>query len=143
MRWTSVAVSLFLSLGALTVALAQESKPLADEKTNELYGMKMVLVPGGDTNDAKVGQVREAWVNMNNHAVTAAWKVKGKDGKVTVQSEVFSAKEQRLVIFPDGAVSARIFLAYKDDNERWRQQNTEDFKHGGGKEKIQDEDSLN
>jgi 1-acyl-sn-glycerol-3-phosphate acyltransferase len=69
--------------------------------------------------------------------------VKEKNGTVKVQSEVFKAKEQRLVVFPDGTVSARIFLAYKDDNEQWRQQNIEDFKHGGGKGKLEGEDSLN
>lgn len=69
--------------------------------------------------------------------------MKEKNGTVKVQSEVFKAKEQRLVVFPDGTVSARIFLAYKDDNEQWRQQNIEDFKHGGGKGKLEGEDSLN
>jgi len=142
MRWTSVAVSLFLLLGVLDVAVAQESKSLADEKTNELYGMKMVSIPGADTKNAIVGQRREAWVNMNDHAVTAAWKVKGKDGKVAVQSEVFGAKEQRFVVFPKDTVSARIFLAYKDDDERWRQQNHEDWTHGG-REQIEQEDKLN
>jgi hypothetical protein len=143
MRWTGEAISLFLFLGVLNVAAAQESKATADQGTNEFYGMKLVLVPGAGTKDGNVGQSEETWVNTNNHAVTAAWKVKAKDGTTKVQSEVFSAKEQRPVVFPDGTVSARMFLAYKDDMERWRQQNIEDFKYGGGKEKLEGEDSLN
>jgi hypothetical protein len=145
MRWTSVTISLLLSLGVLHLASAQSdsssaAKGGAVERTDELYGMKLVSIP---LNDASAGQWEEIWVNTNTHTVTAVWKLKAKDGKPSEKREVFKAKEQRTVTFPKGAVAARIFLAYKDDDEKWLQQNREDFKHGGGKEKIEQEDTTN
>lgn len=144
MRWTSVIVSLFLSLGVLHLASAQSdsssaAKGSAAERI-ELYGMKLVATPA---TDASAGQRQETWVNTKNHAVTAVWKLKTKDGKQGVQSEIFKAKEQRTVTFPKETVAARLFLAYKDDNEKWLQQNREDFKYGGGEEKVEQEDSTN
>jgi hypothetical protein len=54
MRWTSLAISLFIFVSVLNVAAAQGSNAIADERTNELYGMKLVF-PGAGGNDGNVG----------------------------------------------------------------------------------------